>query len=47
MGPYLVPDPSQAKKQCHTRNFLTAISRVPTKQHIILPYTKYLHLTRD
>ena len=25
---------------------LTTISRDPTKQHIILPYTKYLHLTR-
>ena len=29
----------------HT-SFFTTISRVPTKQHIILPYRKYLHLTR-
>ena len=45
-GPYLVPGPYQAKKYCHTPNFLTTISRDPTKQHINLPYTKYLHLTR-
>ena len=45
-GPYLVPGPNQAKKWCHTPHFLTTISRDPTKQHIILPYTKNLHLTR-
>ena len=45
-GPYLVPGPNQTKKWCHTQNFLTTISRHRTKQHIILPYTKYLHLTR-
>ena len=45
-GPYLVPGPYQAKRYCHTPNFLTTISRDPTKQHINLPYTKYLHLTR-
>ena len=42
----MVPGPYQAKKYCHTPNVLTTISRVPTKQHIILPDTKYLHLTR-
>ena len=42
----MAPGPNLAKKQCHTSNFLTTISRDPTKQHIILPYTKYLHLTR-
>ena len=46
MGPYLGPGPNQAKKLCHTPNYLTTISRDPTKQYIILPYTKYLHLTR-
>ena len=45
-GPYLVPGPNQAKKQGHTPHFITTISRDPTKQHIILHYTKYLHLTR-
>ena len=45
-GPYLVPGPNQAKKNSATTNFLTTISRDPTKQHIILPYTKYLYLTR-
>ena len=45
-APYLVPGPNQAKKWCHTPHFLTTISRDPSKQHIILPYTKYLHLTR-
>ena len=45
-GPYLVPGPNQAKKWCHTPHFLTTISRDRTKQHIILPYTKYLYLTR-
>ena len=44
--PYLVPGRNQAKKWCHTPHFLTTISRDPSKQHIILPYTKYLHLTR-
>ena len=42
----MVPGPYQAEKECHTPNFLTAISRDPTKQHIILPFTKYLYLTR-
>ena len=42
----MVPVPYPAKKQCHTPNSLTTISREPTKQDIILPYTKYLHLTR-
>ena len=42
----MVPSPYLAKKQCHTPTFSTTISRDPTKQHIILPYTKYLHLTR-
>ena len=43
----MVPGPNQAKKWCHTPHFLATISRDPTKQHIIFPYTKYLHLTRD
>ena len=42
----MAPGPNLAKTQGHTSNFLTTISRDPTKQHIILPYTKYLHLTR-
>ena len=42
----MVPGPNQARKQCHTPNFLTTISRDTTKQHIILPYTKYLDFTR-
>ena len=42
----MVPGPNQARKQCHKPNLLTTISRDTTKQHIILPYTKYLHLTR-
>ena len=42
----MVPDRHQAKKWRHTPHFLTTISRDPTKQLIILPYTKYLHLTR-
>ena len=46
MGTYLVPGPYQPKKYGHTPNFLTTISRDPTKQHNILPNTKYLHLTR-
>ena len=41
----MVPGPNQAKKWCHTPHFLTTISRDHTKQHIILPYTKYLYLT--
>ena len=44
-GPYLVPGAYQAKKWCQTPNFFTTISRDPTTQHIILPYTKYLYLT--
>ena len=42
-GPYLVPGPNPKRI---VPNFLTTISRDPTNQHIILPYTKYLHLTR-
>ena len=42
----MVPGTNLAKKQCHTPNLLTTLSQDPTKQHIILPYTKYLHLTR-
>ena len=42
----MVPGPYQAKKCSHTPHFLTTISRDPTKQHIRLSYTKYLHLTR-
>ena len=45
-SPYLAPGRNQTKKLCHTPNFLTTISRDRTKQHIILPCTKYLHLTR-
>ena len=42
----MVPGSNQTKKNSATPNFLTTISRDPTKQHIILPYTKYLYLTR-
>ena len=42
----MAPGPNLANKLCHTPNFLTTISLEPTKQHYILPYTKYLHLTR-
>ena len=42
----MLPGPNLAKKLCHTPNFSTRISRDATKQHINLPYTKYLHLTR-
>ena len=41
----MVPGPYPAKKQCHTPNCLTTISRDTTKQHVIMPYTKCLHLT--
>ena len=46
----MVPGPYQAKKYCHTPNFLTTLSRDPTKQHIILPlykiFTSYTSLRR-